>query len=129
MKFNPITDVTPAELVGVLVTEEGALRAPYDRSILGAWHARTVRHGMPRTGIPPSMRPTAPEAEATETVEENTETEAPAEPEAAADGVTEAADAEAAAPEAGETEDKAASGDAEDEKPAQAGDSDEDSAA
>ena len=58
-----------------------------------------------------------------------TETEVPAEPEAAADGVTEAADAEAAAPEAGETEDKAASGEAEDEKPVEAGDSDEDSAA
>jgi large subunit ribosomal protein L19 len=76
----------------------------------------------------------APEAEATEeapAAEESTETEteAPAEPEAAADGVTEAADAEAPAPEAGETEDKAASGDAEDEKPAEAGDSDEDSAA
>lgn len=72
-----------------------------------------------------------PEAEATEeapATEESTETEAPAEPEAAADGVAEA-DAEAAAPEAGETEDKAASSDAEDEKPAEAGDSDEDSAA
>jgi large subunit ribosomal protein L19 len=84
----------------------------------------------------------APEAEVAETVEEapeveaaeestetETEAEAPAEPEAAAEGVTEAADAEAAAPEAGETEDKAASGDAEDEEPAKAGDSDEDSAA
>jgi large subunit ribosomal protein L19 len=76
----------------------------------------------------------APEAEATEgapVVEESTETEteAAAEPEAAADATTEAADAEAAAPEAGETEDRAASGDAEDEEPAKAGDSDEDSAA
>ena len=54
--LNPITDVTPAGLVTAIVTEEGAIRAPYDRSILGAWHARTVRHGVPRTGLPPSMR-------------------------------------------------------------------------
>ncbi len=89
----------------------------------------------------------AAEAEATETVEETPEPEAteeaaateestgaeteaaPAEPEAAAEEVAEAADAEATAPEVGETEDKAASGDAEDEKPAETGDSDEGSAA
>ena len=58
--LNPVTDVTPADLVAALVTEEGAIRAPYDRSILGAWHARTVRHGVPRTGLPLSMRPAAP---------------------------------------------------------------------
>jgi methylthioribose-1-phosphate isomerase len=59
--LNPITDVTPNDLVAAIVTEEGAIRSPYDRSILGAWHARTVRHGMPRTGVPPSMRPAPPE--------------------------------------------------------------------
>ncbi len=68
------------------------------------------------------------EAEATPEVEEVIETEEAAEPEAAAAGETEAADAEAAAPDAGETEENAAE-DAEDEEPAKAGDSDEDSAA
>lgn len=66
----------------------------------------------------------APEAEATEA-------EAPAEPEAEAaedSGETEAADAEAAAPEAGETEEQA-SENAEEEEPAEAGDSDEDAKA
>jgi large subunit ribosomal protein L19 len=60
----------------------------------------------------------APEADATET-------EAP---EAAAETEA-AADTDAKAPAAGETEDSAAPEDAEDEKPADAGDSDEDSAA
>jgi large subunit ribosomal protein L19 len=54
-------------------------------------------------------------------------TEAAAEPEAAAESETGAEDAEAS--EAGETEDTAAPEDAEDEEPAPAGDSDEDSAA
>ena len=80
--LNPITDVTPADLVVALVTEEGAIRAPYDRSILGAWHARTVRHGVPRTGLPLSMRPAAPDPEATGATDaaasEATATEAPA---------------------------------------------------
>jgi large subunit ribosomal protein L19 len=62
-----------------------------------------------------------PEAGAAEVGAEVSEPEAAAETEAAAD-----ADAEASA--AGETEDNAASEDAEDEKPADAGDSDEDPA-
>ena len=54
--------------------------------------------------------------------------EAPAEPEASAETET-AAEADADAPEAGETEDTSAPEQAEDEEPAEAGDSDEDSAA
>jgi large subunit ribosomal protein L19 len=54
--------------------------------------------------------------------------EAPAEPEASAETET-AAETDADAPEAGETEDTSASEQAEDEEPAEAGDSDEDSAA
>jgi large subunit ribosomal protein L19 len=71
-----------------------------------------------------SSEEAAPEGEAPETSEETAEPEASAEA-----GETEAADADAAAPEAGETEDNAASGEAEDESPVEAGDSDEDSAA
>jgi large subunit ribosomal protein L19 len=69
-----------------------------------------------------------PEAEASPETEETTGTEEAVEPEAAAAGETEAADADAAAPDAGETEKNAAE-DAEDEESAKAGDSDEDSAA
>jgi len=54
--------------------------------------------------------------------------EAPAEPEASAETET-AAEADADAPEAGETEDTSAPEQTEDEEPAEAGDSDEDSAA
>jgi large subunit ribosomal protein L19 len=64
-----------------------------------------------------------PEAEASDQAEE-----APAEPEANAETET-AAEADADAPEAGETEDTSAPEQAEDEEPAEAGDSDEDSAA
>jgi large subunit ribosomal protein L19 len=64
-----------------------------------------------------------PEAEASEQVEE-----APAEPEASTETET-AAEADADAPEPGETEDTSAPEQAEDEEPAEAGDSDEDSAA
>jgi large subunit ribosomal protein L19 len=77
----------------------------------------------------------APEAEEAAPAEASDEAAAPepaeteaAEPEAAAE--TDAgAETDAAAPEAGETEDNAAPVDAEDEEPADAGDSDEDSAA
>ncbi len=62
----------------------------------------------------------APAAGETSEPEAPAETETDGEPEAAADG--------GAAAEAGETEDSAASSDAEDEEPAPAGDSDEDSA-
>ncbi|MBM4407363.1 MAG: S-methyl-5-thioribose-1-phosphate isomerase [Chloroflexi bacterium] len=66
--LNPLIDVTPAELVSVIVTEEGQVRAPYDRGIVGAWHARTVRHGVPRTGgpVPAATERTATEQAATE---------------------------------------------------------------
>jgi large subunit ribosomal protein L19 len=69
-----------------------------------------------------------PETETAPETEETTGTEEAVEPEAAAAGETEAADADAAAPDAGETEENAAE-DAEDEESAKAGDSDEDSAA
>jgi methylthioribose-1-phosphate isomerase len=34
--FNPVFDVTPAELVSAIVTEAGVLEAPYDESIARA---------------------------------------------------------------------------------------------
>jgi len=68
------------------------------------------------------------ETEAPAETEEAAAEEATAEPEAEASTET-AAETDADAPEAGETEDKSAPEDAEDEKPAEAGDSDEDSAA
>src|SRR6188768_3349077 len=81
----------------------------------------------------------APEGEAEETareVEAESTEEAPPEPEAEQETAPEAeaeqetaAEADAEAPEAGETEDTSASEQAEDEEPAKADDSDEDSAA
>jgi large subunit ribosomal protein L19 len=82
--------------------------------------------------------PAAAAEEAPEASDETSEPEAAEQPEApeaeaeqpAAETENEvAAEADAAAPEAGETEDNAAPEDAEDEEPAKAGDSDEDSAA
>jgi large subunit ribosomal protein L19 len=71
----------------------------------------------------------ATEAEESPAAEEAPEAEeAAAEPEASAETET-AAEADADAPEAGETEDTSAPEQAEDEEPAEAGDSDEDSAA
>ena len=40
---NPAFDVTPAELVTAIVTEEGALRAPYDQSLRAAMDRRDAR--------------------------------------------------------------------------------------
>ena len=76
----------------------------------------------------------APESEesAAEAEEAPKASEAAAEPEASAPEAAEteaAADTDAGAPAAGETEESPAAEDAEDEKPAKAGDSDEDSAA
>jgi len=97
--------------------------------------APTDADGVSQEEVVPVEEPQeAPQAEATPQVEEAAETEdvteieETAEPEAAAAGETEAADAEAAAPDAGETEENAAE-DAEDEESAKADDSDEDSAA
>lgn len=50
--LNPLTDVTPHDLVTAIVTEEGRIRAPYESGLVAAWHGRTVRHGVPRTGGP-----------------------------------------------------------------------------
>jgi len=102
--------------------------------------------GVSQEEVVPVEEAMAPEAEAADEAPEETTEDAPeaaeqapeaseetAEPEAEApaeaDGDAEAADADAAAPEAGETEDQPASDDAEDESAAQADDSDEDSAA
>lgn len=40
---NPAFDVTPAQLVTAIVTEEGALRAPYDESLRAAMDRRDAR--------------------------------------------------------------------------------------
>lgn len=40
---NPSFDVTPAELIGAIVTEEGVLRAPYSSALRGAMDLRIAR--------------------------------------------------------------------------------------
>ncbi len=40
---NPAFDVTPAELITAIVTEEGALRAPFDESLRAAMDRRNAR--------------------------------------------------------------------------------------
>jgi len=44
---NPAFDVTPAELITAIVTEEGALRPPYGDSLRAAVEARTARRVPP----------------------------------------------------------------------------------
>ena len=41
--FNPAFDVTPAELITGIVTDEGVLRAPFEGSIAGAVEANHAR--------------------------------------------------------------------------------------
>ena len=55
--LNPAFDVTPAGLVTAIVTEEGVLRAPYERPLAAAVAAARARR-------PPPTRVTAPGAEA-----------------------------------------------------------------
>jgi large subunit ribosomal protein L19 len=94
-------------------------------AVAGAETAAVDAEGVSQEEVVPVETPEeSPEA----AVEETTEAEAPAEPEAAAETET-AVETDADAPEAGETEDSAAPEDAEDEAPADAGDSDEDSKA
>jgi methylthioribose-1-phosphate isomerase len=44
---NPAFDVTPAELITAIVTEEGVLRAPLDRSLADAFERARERKGRP----------------------------------------------------------------------------------
>ena len=104
-------------------------------AVAGAEAAAVDAEGVSQEEVVPVEAPEeSPEAateEATEAeapAETESEAEALAEPEAAAETET-AAETDADAPEAGETEDSAAPEDAEDEAPADAGDSDEDSKA
>jgi methylthioribose-1-phosphate isomerase len=53
---NPSFDVTPAELISAIVTEEGALRAPYGPALRAAMEQRDARR-------PPAPQPAAPAAE------------------------------------------------------------------
>jgi len=95
----------------------------------GVSQDEVVPEAVPLEGEEQADEAPAAEAESDQPEEEAPEAEgAPAEPEASAETET-AAEADADAPEAGETEDTSAPEQAEDEEPAEAGDSDEDSAA
>jgi large subunit ribosomal protein L19 len=87
--------------------------------------------GVSQEEVVPEATPVEAEEQAEEATPEAPveELEAVEEPEASAETETAAAEADADAPEAGETEDTSAPEQAEDEEPAEAGDSDEDSAA
>jgi methylthioribose-1-phosphate isomerase len=52
---NPAFDVTPAELITAIVTEEGALRPPYIESLAAAVESRATRRVTPHplTGVVP----------------------------------------------------------------------------
>ncbi|HEX3266004.1 MAG TPA: S-methyl-5-thioribose-1-phosphate isomerase [Candidatus Limnocylindrales bacterium] len=54
---NPSFDVTPADLISAIVTEEGVLRAPFDRSLAEAMARRDARR-LPRQ--PYSLEPAKP---------------------------------------------------------------------
>ena len=47
--FNIAFDVTPNDLVTAILTEEGALRAPFEESIAAAFRRREERLGRSRT--------------------------------------------------------------------------------
>lgn len=58
---NPAFDVTPAELIGAIVTEEGVLRPPFEASLRVAAERRAERGaGGPTSGPNPSAAETAP---------------------------------------------------------------------
>lgn len=45
--WNPAFDITPAELIGAIVTEEGVLRAPYGTALAAAMVRRDARRAPP----------------------------------------------------------------------------------
>ena len=49
---NPSFDVTPAELISAIVTDEGALRAPYGPALRAAMERRTARRAAARAAPP-----------------------------------------------------------------------------
>jgi methylthioribose-1-phosphate isomerase len=50
---NPAFDVTPAELITAIVTEEGVVRPPFDDGLRSAVAASNARHAAARTVVPP----------------------------------------------------------------------------
>ena len=62
--INPAFDVTPAELITAIVTEEGVLRAPYEASLTAAVAAARARRPSP-TAVPPSPARAADDEAAT----------------------------------------------------------------
>jgi hypothetical protein len=65
---NPSFDVTPAELISGIITDEGVLTAPFDTSLAEAMARRDARRAATR---PPSVapRPAEPEPEPAATAE------------------------------------------------------------
>ena len=59
---NPSFDVTPAELISAIVTEEGLVRAPFATGLPAAIAAARARWA-PRSPIPPTPRPPVDRAE------------------------------------------------------------------
>jgi methylthioribose-1-phosphate isomerase len=63
--WNPAFDVTPAELISAIITEEGVLRAPYDGALRVAADARAARRGpLPEPRPEPQLEPVAEPASA-----------------------------------------------------------------
>ena len=59
---NPAFDVTPAELITGIVTEEGVVRAPFEKGLRGAVEAATARWAPSRPSLEPIPATQAPEA-------------------------------------------------------------------
>ena len=61
---NPSFDVTPAELISAIVTEEGALRAPYGPALRAAMDQRDARRAAAaQSGAAPATAESAVQAE------------------------------------------------------------------
>lgn len=64
--WNPAFDITPAELITAIVTEEGVLHAPFAPALRAAVEGRAARHGAgPAPTLAPPLTPGAPGAEVT----------------------------------------------------------------
>jgi methylthioribose-1-phosphate isomerase len=61
---NPSFDVTPAELISAIVTEEGALTAPYEPALRDAMARRDARRAAAEAAAGRTAEPAAPDAAA-----------------------------------------------------------------
>jgi methylthioribose-1-phosphate isomerase len=60
--WNPAFDITPADLITAIVTEEGVVRQPYEKNLQAAVDARAARRTPPIPSPPAADQPAEPAA-------------------------------------------------------------------